>query len=443
MRDIINFDSDEEIEEFEFSNSAQIFSKTSDPTIKGLYDKYKKGILDVQPDFQRDFVWDINKASKLVESVFLSIPLPTIYLSEGSDTDYVIDGQQRLTSFFSFIDGKLPNGQKFVLKGLKKLTELNHHSYKDLPLKQQDVFDSFGIRSVTFLKNSNPNLKFEIFERLNTGSMQLNAQELRNCIYRGTYNELLKKLTSNQCFRQMTGLKTNERRMKDVELVLRFSSFLNQTYLNYSSPMKSFMNNEMEIGKSYTNEQFLEIENKFKHSIDIIYSMLGTKAFKKFEAGSANNVNGNWEKQKFNASLFDVLMFGFTRHNKNTLMRNIDSIREALINLMSNDREFIDSIEKGTSSKKAVDYRFKKWIDTIDEIIKNDETQKRCFSREFKQKLFDSNSTCSLCNQYITEIDDAAVDHIEHYWKGGRTIPENARLTHRYCNQARPYREVA
>jgi hypothetical protein len=119
-------------------------------------------------------------------------------------------------------------------------------------------------------------------------------------------------------------------------------------------------------------------------------------------------------------------------------MACLDSIVEALIMLMTQDQDFIDSIELSTSSVKAVNMRFDKWRTALDAVLAPFPNQPRCFSRSIKQALFAANPTCTLCNQYIAELDDAAVDHIAMYWLGGATIPENARLTHRYCNWSRP-----
>jgi uncharacterized protein with ParB-like and HNH nuclease domain len=112
----------------------KIFTDKGDPEVDSLYRKWTRGKLVLQPDFQRHFVWDAVKASRLVESALLDIPLPVIYLSEQKDgKEYVIDGQQRLTSFFSFISGKfLDDGKDFKLKGLKVFREINGKSFKEI-----------------------------------------------------------------------------------------------------------------------------------------------------------------------------------------------------------------------------------------------------------------------------------------------------------------------
>lgn len=421
----------------------KVYTEQGDPEIDSLYRKWKDGDLDIQPDFQRGFVWDITKASLLIESILLDIPLPVIYLSQEKDgREYVIDGQQRLTSFFSFFDGKLPDpqlpfGKDFRLTNLNVFTELGGKYFKDLPKELQKKIRYYKIRTITFRKESEQDLKFEVFERLNTGSVSLNDQELRNCIYRGKYNDLLWELSEDKVFRELLGIKKPEKRMKDVELVLRFAAFYHGTYINYKPPIKKFLNNDMEKYRFITEKDALDLRNAFKNTISIIKSLLGQHAFKRFYCGNGPQPNGYWEKKKFNASLYDILMDSFARIDKNKAMQHLDSIREAYVDLMTSDQEFIDSIELSTSSTQAIHKRFTKWRNTLDSIFSITQREPRQFSLQLKETLYKLNPTCALCDQKILSIDDSAVDHIQQYWTGGKTIPENARLTHRYCNNAR------
>ncbi len=422
----------------------KIYTEQGDPEIDGIYQRWKRGKLDVQPDFQRYFVWDIIKSSRLLESALLDIPLPVVYLTEEQDGKiYVIDGQQRLTSFFAFMDGYFPDkkGKPFKLTGLKVLKEYQGKLFNQLPEEIQDKIRYCKIRTITFKKESNPNLKFEIFERLNTGSVPLNTQELRNCIYRGRFNNLIKELASDKDFLYLLGLNQPDKRMKDIELVLRFASFYHNTHINYKSPIKNFLNNEITRFQNISDKDAEQLRNAFKNSVSIIRSLLGENAFKRYYKGNEKNPNGYWEKSRFNASLFDILMDSFARVDKNIVYGNLDAIREALIALMTSDPEFIDAIEIGTSEERKVVRRFDKWRIVINEILGNQKKQPRCFSFSLKEQLFHDNPTCSLCENQISQIDDAAVDHIEQYWLGGKTIPENARLTHRFCNASRPRKE--
>jgi uncharacterized protein with ParB-like and HNH nuclease domain len=185
----------------------RVLTKQGDPEIEGLLGKYRRQRLIIQSDFQRQFVWDQKKASRLIESALLDIPIPIIYLSEEEgNKEIVIDGQQRLTSFFSFIEGKFPDGKEFRLNGLKVMKEFNSKSFKDLEQEYQEKLLSYQIRTITFLSNSNNDLKFEVFERLNTGSVPLNNQELRNCIYHGDYIRLLRELSQDNDFRYLLAI---------------------------------------------------------------------------------------------------------------------------------------------------------------------------------------------------------------------------------------------
>jgi hypothetical protein len=295
-----------------------------------------------------------------------------------------------------------------------------------------------AVRVVLFKKESDENLRFEIFERLNTGAVPLNDQELRNCIYRGTYNELLIALSKDPDYMRLMGFKGPEKRFKDVEYVLRFAAFYHATYLNYRPSMARFLTGDMARYRHLAARDAAELQVAFKKSASLVWSLLGRNAFKRYYAGEAKSPNGRWETKKFNASLYDVLMGCFANTDKNRVMANLDSIREALIVLMTEDRDFIDAIELSTSSAQAIRARFDKWRLTLDAILAVSEKQPRCFSRDLKAQLYGSNPTCALCAQHIADLDDAAVDHIEMYWLGGKTIPANARLAHRYCNWARP-----
>lgn len=418
----------------------KIFTKASDPEIISLYQKWKKGRLILQPEFQRYFVWDKKKASRLIESVLLNVPLPVIYLAEESDSrEYVIDGQQRLTSFFSFIDGVFPpENTPFKLTGMSVFKELNGKKYNDLGDDIQDKFQYYEVRTITIKKESEPELKFEIFERLNTGSVPLNDMEIRNCVYRGQYIKLLQEMAKDPDFRFVMGQDKPHPRMKDVELVLRFVSFYHSTYLKYEYPMRGFFNRDMEKYQHISKEEANELKKAFKNSVMILRSLFGQNAFKRYHSGTEGNPNGMWEIRQFNASLFDVWMNIFCDKDKNRVFACLDSLREGLLDLMSNNAEFVDSIMVSTSSNDKVRKRFDLARKVIEDILADYPKQPRCFSIELKMDLFSKNPTCAICGQNINHIDDAAVDHIQQYWMGGKTIEENARLAHRYCNWARP-----
>jgi hypothetical protein len=425
----------------------QIHTSTGNLEIESLFNKEKLGKLILQPDFQRQYVWDPSKASRLVESAILQIPLPIIYFSQDKDgKEYVIDGQQRLTSLFSFINGYFPpdgegKTKAFRLIGLNIFSHLNGLKFSDLDEKFQDRIRYYKVHVITFLRESSENLKFEIFERLNTGSVQLNDQELRNCLYRGRFNGLLREMAQDPDFMYICGLKAPDKRMKDKELVLRFCAFYHMTYLKYKAPMRNFLNIEAREKRDISDEEISELKSAFKNSCQIIRSIFDTKSFKRYYKGKDGQPNGYWEPKKFNTSLYDILMYTFAKEDKNKVYQNLDSIKEALVFLMTEDQEFVESIELSTSSVQMVTVRFDKWRASLQSILGVNQKETRCFSFQLKEEMMAKDPTCAICNQKIQSADDAALDHIKQYWVGGRTIPENARLTHRYCNWARPRNE--
>lgn len=377
----------------------------------------------------------------MIESILMNIPIPIVYLAATQDEKInVIDGQQRLTSIFSFMDGTLPDEKDkvFKLTGLQVFTELNGKTFNNLDESLQNKITDYSIRTITFTADSDPDLQYEIFSRLNTGSVALNSQELRNCIYRGEFNEFIKKLASDPEYLSLLGLKAPHRRMIDVELVLRFISFYKNTYINYKSPIKTFLNETMRNFSNIDDNEKKKLKDAFKRAVLNLTTLLGENSFRRFKIVDKEGV---WEKNRLNVALFDILMDSMSRLDTSILMRHLDAIKEAYIDLMVSNQDFIDSIMINTSNTQVVAKRFKIWNSVLDSIIGDDKTETRCFTKAFKQKLFDSDPTCAICNQNINSIDDAAVDHIEQYWMGGKTIPENARLTHRYCNWSRSRKE--
>ena len=411
----------------------RVYADKSDRSIYELFRKFQRGDLILDPEFQRRYVWDNKKASLLIESILLEVPIPVIYLAEEEDGKFtVIDGQQRLRSFFRFLNNE------FKLRGLSVLSELNGKYFKDLDKEKQRKIEDATLRVIEIRKESHSDVKFEIFERLNVGAVKLNDQELRNCIYRGKYNDLIKELAEDRDFLLLLGLKEPHKRMYDRELVLHFLAFYNQTYLKYKPPMKQFLNREMENNRNISEEKIKELRRAFKETVSMVKSVFGDKAFRRFIPGDEKDPNGRWEIRKINIGLFEIIMFGFSRYTKNQIIPLSDVIREELLHMMTSDKEFVESISgSGTTSIAKVTTRFKKWLDALERIVGTPKTEPRTFSWELKKQLYEQNPTCAICGNRIMLIDDATIDHVEHYWRGGKTIPSNARLVHRYCNLKR------
>ena len=415
-------------------NDRKLYVDKSDPSIQSLFIDYTDGNLILQPKFQRKYVMKKTIASRLIESLLLDVPLPMFYFAEEDDDSVsVIDGQQRLTAIISFKLGKfIYDNTPFKLSGLKILKELNGKTFKDLDTKYKNKINKTPLRVVTIKKESNPDLKFEIFERLNTGSAPLNEDEIRNTVYRGEFIDLLAKLEDNKEFNKIVNKPNFKNRFLYRGMILRFLAFYEKTYLNYKPSMKQFCNSFLTENRNLSIEKQQRFEKVFKDTISLVYSVFGDCAFRRFTKDENSN-NFDWIKTRINMALFDIQMWGFTRYTKEQIYPHLEEIKEAMINLMVRDNKFIDSIQLKTSNLDTVMYRFKTWADTLEKIIIT-RTTPRLFPYAVKKQLYEEDPTCKLCNQHIICIDDAHVDHKNPDARGGATTIENGQIAHRWCN---------
>ena len=404
-------------------NRSKILCQKNDRSLSKFYEWYKKERLALNPDWQRNYVWNEKKASLLIESFLMEIPVPLIYLAETNESKYeVIDGQQRLSSVFKFFDNE------YNLRGLKINEDLNGCYFRDLKESLQDKLSDRILSSIELPAGTPNNLMFELFERLNTGGVNLNKMEVRNCVYGGKLIDLVKELAGFNKFLLCVSQKSLSKRMKDRELVLRFLAFHKQNYGR--SGLTAFLNEFCEYYRNASDKTLNEFRSQFRKAINASFTIFGDKGFRldpKSDKG-------------FKASIFQVMTASFADYKLEQLTRSADAIFEEYLNLVQTDSRWVEYVSNHTSDYSRITYAFDTWKQNLKEAVKNSEPNdsKRCFSRALKEELFEQNNTCKLCNQKISHIHDAAIDHIEHYWRGGRTVPENARLVHRDCNQRRP-----
>lgn len=416
----------------------KIIWQAKDFSIREFQTMKHEGDLILQPEYQRNFVASNQIATRLIESVLMDVPIPVIYLAEEKDGTFsVIDGQQRLTSFISFVEGKFPNGTEFRLNGLKVIPELNRKTFAQLDKELQTKIKTTTIHSIIIKKESNEDIKFEIFERLNTGATKLNEDEIRNTVYRGKYIKLLAELANNEIFDNLVRKDTYKVRMIYRGLVLRFLALSEKSYLNYKSPMKQFCNKELRENRDLSETKAKEYKERFLHCLDLVKIVFGTRAFRRYIPGKQDSPQGSWAEDQINLALFDLQMVGFRNYSKNEILAKADYIREALLDLMINNEEFQLLIAYKTSDTDNVKRRFRIWMDTLEEIIGSNSYQQRVFPFSIKEKLFNEKPYCAISGQRILAIEDAEVDHIVPYSKGGPTTLENAQLVLRYFNRAK------
>lgn len=413
-------------------NDRQVQTQASDPPIKDLCDRINKGKLDVQAEFQRDYVWEnrIELKSKLIESVFLKVPIPVVYTAEMKDgKEVVVDGQQRLRTFLEFCkkDG-------FKLNKLKILENLNGKGYTDLSQDLQDKIDYYPLRVVKILKESNPDVKYDVFERLNRGSVKLNDQELRNCMYRGNFNTLLRKLATNENFLSLQNLTIPDKRMRDVERILRFFALNDRGIQNYKSPMRSFLSTYLEEKRNISDKEAQEKTEQFKKCAELCKTVFGELAGHRWVQEEDDEKTG-YLSTNFNDGILDAQMIGFVEYTKHDVIQKAQIIKDVFIDILTT-RSFAETVEIATYSTKQTKKRMDKWLTRLKEILDYPSNDRRFYTFEEKKRLFEQKdgNICQICKNQIMEINDAHVDHIERFVDGGKTEIKNAQITHRYCN---------
>lgn len=256
------------------------------------------------------------------------------------------------------------------------------------------------------------------------------SQEFKEWVNSGRFIQVIKELAGEEDFRYLTG--KSESPLGDEELVLRFACFYLNGFENYYGPTGKFINDTLAKYRNISPRDEVKLRADFRHTVHIIRSLFGRSAFKRFYRGDRKNKNGRWETQQLNVSLFDILMHSFATLNLQKVLMHKDQIDEALIDLMTTDQEFIDSIELGTGSKIIVSTRFEKWSQALHKIL-DGATEAGNFSYSVKFDLYAANNTCRVCGSTITMFDDSTIDGMNEYWKGNQLIPANARVVHRYC----------
>ncbi len=222
-----------------------------DISVKEIISMSYDAIIDVAPEYQRQFRWPIENQSKLIESVFLGIPVPSLFMAANRDGTWeLIDGVQRLNSLIHFA-GSPEQLKKFsfesplVLKDLEILSEFNGCTFDDLPSTLKLKFSLRPLKVTTLSDKSDMKVRFDLFERLNTGGIKLTDQEIRACVFRGQFNDFLTELSLNQDFNAVVNLpdpKLNDGTKQ--ELILKFFAYKNNRD-EFDHSVVGFLNNYM------------------------------------------------------------------------------------------------------------------------------------------------------------------------------------------------------
>lgn len=245
-----------------------------DISVKELLSMYREGLIDIAPEYQRQFRWEEERQSSFIESIFLGIPIPSLFMATNRDGSWeLIDGVQRLSSLIHFCSDKelcLKIGLKdtLILTELSKLTTFSGNKFIDLPKSVQLDFLLKPLKVITLTDKSDLQVRFDLFERLNTGGVKLTPQEIRSCIYRGQFNDFIKELANNSDFNKVVNIpQARENDGSKEELVLRFFAYLHK-YKSFDHSVTDFLNEFMkEASEKFDYKKNRDIFEKTMHSL--------------------------------------------------------------------------------------------------------------------------------------------------------------------------------
>ncbi|MDD6507715.1 MAG: DUF262 domain-containing protein [Prevotellaceae bacterium] len=384
-------------------NPEDISIVTNQMAMDGLVRRFLQGSIVLNPDFQRNEVWDMKKRSQLIESLMLKIPLPMFYVQSDEDGILtVVDGLQRLSTIRDFVLGedylnlKKDDGTRreefrgmgFKLKGLEFWSDYEGKQFYQLPPKLQNRILEAQVQ-VTVIHPTTPEVvRRNIFKRINTGGIQLNSQEIRNAIYAGPATNLLNELSNIDSFNKVMGNSVNRLRMQDKELILRFLSFLIRDYKEYTRTVTADMwlgdtmiilNAMQDLSqidyrrlsnwrskepikvRTMTKDRILQY---FDKAMKRNYEIFGEHAFRKSFAGQT--------KSPINRSLFETWAFIMGRYTDEEFVRLCENRRAFMQEYarVLNNPDFELAISRHAMNHPDLRRRFQTLIDLTDKYAK-------------------------------------------------------------------------
>ncbi|WP_275776305.1 DUF262 domain-containing protein [Paenarthrobacter sp. Y-19] len=315
----------------------------------------QNGAIDVSPKFQRRDRWPLDKQALLIESFISNIPVPPVYLAEDAASigSYsVIDGKQRLTAISLFFSNKL------MLKGLDRIPQLNGMRFQDLPQGLQNLVSMKNLRVTTLLRQSDDDLKHEVFLRLNTGGEILNQQEIRNVAYRGPLNDLIYELAESDFlrhqFRIIPPASPAYRQMADAEFVLRYFT-LERSWRNSRGELRVEMDQFMRENRFADPSQLRRLADSFRRSIESAHVIWGPDAFKR--PGRNQALAGMYDAQMLALHELGV-------KNPSALEPFAGRIREITWDLFR-DKAFDEAVRQGTNTPSRLRLRTERMLEVL------------------------------------------------------------------------------
>ncbi|AMV17859.1 DUF262 domain-containing protein [Planctomyces sp. SH-PL14] len=345
---------DDQINEKYGKRELRIVTETNREQLPNFVEALNRpGWMELRPFYQRRPRWEAKRQSKLIESFIMNVPVPPLFVYESDLAKYeVMDGQQRITAIKEFYSNKLR------LEGLEQWPELNGRRYDDLPSEIKKGIDRRSISYIVLLKESATTsdeealLRQQVFERLNTGGIELTKQEIRHCIYHGPFDQLLLELSKHELLRKAWDLpqhtkdedakppkalldKKHFSQMKDVEVVLRF--FALRHVEHYRRGMQGFLDLYMVRSRRFTDSDISTLRDIFCRTIIICHDIYGEHLFKPWVP-----LQHQWAAAP-QIAFADAVLVGFSEH-----LERADKLRAAKDEIVAKTKELFASHAAGT-----------------------------------------------------------------------------------------------
>lgn len=329
-----------------------VMVRTETRSARDVVDRIGKGRYIMDPEFQRAFVWDVEKQSKLIESCVMRIPLPVFYVAEATDGRIiVVDGLQRLTTVSRFLNNE------FRLKGLSPKQGTPHYLegkfFKELEPRLQERIEDTQLVLYILDRKAPEAARLDIFDRVNSGS-PLTRQQMRNALYSGNATQWLREQSASEEFQKVNADSLKAKTMRDREAINRFAAFYCLGHDSYvSGEMDEFLARALGHMNSMPPSELDELQDRFRHSMTWNYRLFGLQAFRK----SLRENDPNAPRTPLNISMFDVFSVCFAKISENHLLADEAGFKNKVISLMQ-DEEFVGRISYSTNTGSQVVGRF-------------------------------------------------------------------------------------
>lgn len=346
---------------------------STDWTAETIVSQLKRGNINLSPKYQRRKAWDEKRQSRFIKSLILGLPVPQIILAEDKarrGSFIVIDGKQRLLSLRQFTAEKGDEFTPLYLSGLDDRKDLNGTTYIDLKTRPEfrddlNSFENQSIRTIVIRNWKDDRYLHSVFLRINTGSVQLSPQELRQALHPGKFADFIDDFSvKSEALQEALKISEPDFRMRDAELVLRYYAYFYRVRA-YTGDLKKFLDDTVDFYNVHWDQAEAGLKamgETFDTSLQAIRVVFG-------ERDELRKWNGQIYEKRINRAVFDIMMYYISNEAlRKDFVRKGKRIKAAFQTLCENDQEFLSSVETTTKSIGANQIRFRRWGEALQKI---------------------------------------------------------------------------